>query len=171
MVKGIRYSTSINARRRYNPYIGKRKSIIYHILSKISMNKGISKRKNYVQSSFIDNLETNLFAISEEVENDYSVYKLKKKNGYKKRVRMFSFYNSDGSINCIGILLGMCCDDDYVREKSMNIFFVNIGRIIESEDFRDLITLVFSCGVFICLYFTLFFNLAEFIKHGFNIIM
>lgn len=171
MANNVRYSTSANTRRKYNPYMGKRKSIIYHILGKISMNKGTSKKKNYVQSSFIDNLETNLFAISEEVENDYSVYKLKKKNGYKKRARKFSFYNSDGSFNCIGILLGMCCDDEYIREKSISIFFANLEKIVSSEDFRDLITLIFSCSVFIYLYFMLFFNFAEFMKHSFSIII
>ena len=135
------------------------------------MNKGTSKKKKCVQSSFIDNLEINLFAISEEVENDYSIYKLRKKNGYKKRARKFSFYNSDGSFNCIGILLGMCCDDDYIREKSIRVFFINLEKIIESEDFRDLVTLIFSCSIFIYLYFLLFFNFTEFIKHSFSIIM
>lgn len=171
MVSSVRCSVSTNARRKYNPYVGKRKSIIYHILSKISMDKCTSKKKNYVQSSFIDNLEINLFAISEEVENDYSVYKLKKKNSYKKRARKFSFYNSDGSFNCIGILLGMCCDDDYVREKSISLFLVNLDKIMGSEEFKDLVTLIFTCSVFVYLYSALFFNFTEFIKHNISIML
>ena len=168
MINGVRCSAPASARRRYNPYIGRRKSIIYHILSKISINKRTSKREGYMQSSFMDNLDMNLFEMSKEVENDYKIYKLKKKNSSKKHARKFSFYNDDGSFNCIGILLGMCSDDDYIRERSVGIFFANSEKIIVSEDFRDLITLIFSCSVFIYLYFTLFFNFAEFMKHGFN---
>lgn len=167
MANSIRYSIPSGSRRKYNPYVSKRKSIIYHILNKISMNKCTIKKKNSVQSSFIDDLIKNLFAISEEVENDYSVYKLRKKNGYKKHKIKFSFYNNDGSFNFVGILLGMCCDDESIRQKAFRIFFMNLENIVKSEDFRDVTTLFFSSSVFIYLYFLLFFNFTEFVKHIF----
>lgn len=165
MINGVRYQPSTVARKRYNPYISKRKSIIYHILSKISITRNMKYKENCVYSSFIKKINIGVFGISEEVENEYSVYKLKKKNNCKKYARKFSFYNSDGSFNCLGIILGMCSDDDYIREKSVKIFFVNFEKIIDSEDFRDLVTLLFSCSVFMYLYFALFFNFTEYTKY------
>lgn len=160
----IKNTTLRKTRRKYNPHISKRKSIYYIILNKISINKNVNKIRKKNQSSFIDKLRVSLFTVSEEVENDYYVYKLKK-NSYKKQVRRFSFYNSDGSFNCVGILLGMCSDDDYTRKKSFEVFIVNLDKIVKSKDFEELVILIFSCSVFLYFYLSFCFNLSEFINH------
>lgn len=162
-----KYRKSKDSRRRYNPYISKHKGLYYIILNKISIYKSVSKKGNRMQSSFMDNLKINLFTVSEEVEHEYSMYRLRK-NSYKKRVKKFSFYNTDGSYNCIGIFLGMCADDDYVKEKSFEIFYTNLEKIVQSKDFADLLTLLFSCSVFVYFYFSFFFNFVEYINHSFK---
>lgn len=166
MVNSVRCSAPIGVRRKYNPYVSKQKSMNYHILNKISMNKYVARKNSYVKNSFVDDLVANLFAISEEVEKDYNIYKLRKKNGRKHAIK-FSFYNNDGSFSVIGILLGMCCDDESIRQKASRIFFINMESIMESEEFKDVFTLAFSSSVFLYLYFLLFFNFTEFVNHLF----
>lgn len=171
MANSVRVSVPTGKRVRYNPYVGKRKSIIYHILSKVSTIKSVNKKEKSKYSSYIDNLKMDMFLISEEVEREYNLYKLRKGDKSKKHTKKFSFYNSDGSFNCIGILLGMCSDDSYIREKSIRLLFMNLDKILNSEDFRDLTTFIFSCSVFIYFYCSLFFNVTEFVKYNLGLIL
>lgn len=173
MVSNVRSISPVRNRNRnryrYNPYVSRNKSVIYHILSKMPTPSGVSKRENEKYESFKDNFKIKMFSISEEVEREYNAYKIRNEN--KNRAKKFSFYNRDGSFNCIGILLGMCSDDDCIREKAISLFIVNLDKILNSEDFKDLTTLCFSFSVFIYMYLTLFFNLTEFVNHKLSFLL
>lgn len=171
MANGVRCSISTKNSKKYNPHTSKLKLMVYRILSNKSTYENSKNNKNKRKSSFIGEPKTGAFLISEEVEKDYRIYKSKKEESCKKRMKSFSFYNNDGSFNCIGIFLGMCSDYDYIREKSSDLFFMNVEKIIKSDDFRDLITLIFTSSTFLYLYFTLFFNFREFINYKFNFIL
>ena len=171
MANSIRVSVPAGKRVRYNPHVSKGKSIIYRILSKVSAIKSVNKKEKSKYRSYGDNFKMDIFLISEEVEREYNLYKLRKGDKSKKRTKKFSFYNSDGSFNCIGILLGMCSDDNYIREKAIRLLFMNLDKILNSEDFRDLTTCIFSCSIFIYFYCTLFFNVTEFIKYNLGLIL
>lgn len=152
---------------------GTQVGILNRILSKISIFRSISsKRKNH----FISNsgiFKIKMLLISEEVDREYKVYKANKTR-YRKSSRIakhFSFYNHDGSFNCLGILLGMCSDDVNIRDKAIRLFFSNMEKITSSEEFRDLVTFIFSCSVFIYLYCDLFFNVTEFVKYNLGLIL
>ena len=153
--------------KRYNPNVSRYKLFICHILSKLSVNKEVTYEKNRNINSRNRGKEIGVFSISEEVEREYYTYKIKKENKNKKNGIKISFYNRDGSFNCIGILLGMCSDEDYIRRKSRNLFFNNLDRILRADDFKELISMCFSIGLFLYLLSIFFFNIPEILKYYF----
>lgn len=166
-----RYPAKRGNKRKYNPNVGMFRRIVCHIQSKIYANKVEDNKEDESKTSFKRKNTTGVFGISEEVERDYNIYTIDRKSKNKESRKKVSFYNSDGSFNCIGILLGMCSDDDYIREKSRKLCFVNLDGIIKSEDFMDLTAMIFTTSVCFYFYFTFFFNVTEFLKHNFNIII
>lgn len=149
--------------KRYNPNTSRYKLFVYHILSKISVNKKV-KYKNGNINSKNKSIEIGVLNISEEVEREYYTYKIKQENKSKKSRMKFSFYNSDGSLSCIGILLGMCSDEDYIRKKARHLLINNLEKILKSDDFKELISTCFTFGLSFYLITTFFINIPEFIK-------
>ena len=147
--------------KRYNPNVSRYKLFICHILSKLSVNKEVTYKKNRNVDSQNKSREIGVFSISEDVEKEYYAYKIKKENKNRKNGIKISFYNSDGSFSCIGILLGMCSDEDYIRRKSRNLFFGNLEKILNGDDFKELMSMCFSVGLCLYLLSTLFFNIPE----------
>lgn len=152
---------------------GTQVGILNRILSKISIFKSVSskRRNHFISNSGIFKIK--MLLISEEVDREYKVYKANKTRSRKSSriAKHFSFYNHDGSFNCLGILLGMCSDDVNIRDKALRLFFSNMEKITSSEEFRDLINFTFSVSVFLVLYCNLFFNVSEFIKHKINVFL
>ena len=161
--------TATSRSKRYNPNVSRFKLFICHILSKVSSNKEVTYEKNRNINSRNKSKNIGVFTISEVVEKEYYTYKLKKQNKNKRSGIKISFYNSDGSFSCIGILLGMCSDEDYIRRKSRNLFFNNLERILSGDDFRDLVSMCFSIGVCLYLLSTFFFNAPEFFNYYFSL--
>lgn len=149
--------------KRYNPNTSRYKLFVYRILSKISVNKKVNYKNGNINSKN-RSTEIGVFSISEEVEREYYAYKIKQENKNKKNRMKFSFYNSDGSLSCIGILLGMCSDEDYIRKKSKHLFINNLEKILKSDDFKELTSTCFTFGLCFYLITTFFFNIPEFIK-------
>lgn len=171
MPVGVKVSTPMSRGVRRTAYPKRKIGMIHHILSKVPVVKGVNIKKRNKYSSVKDDFKIEIFTISEEVEREYNLYKLRKRNRDGKRTKSFSFYNNDGSFNCVGILLGMCSDDDYIRERAIALLIVNLEKILNSEDFRDLTTFIFSCSVFIYFYCDLFFNVTEFAKYNLGLIL
>ena len=153
--------------KRYNPNVSRHKLFICHILSKLSVNKEVTYKKNRNVNSQNKSREIGVFSISEDVEKEYYTYKIKKENKNRKNGIKISFYNSDGSFSCIGILLGMCSDEDYIRRKSRYLFFGNLEKILNGDDFKELMSMCFSVGLCLYLLSTFFFNIPEIFKYYF----
>ena len=127
-------------------------------------NKYIMKMKT--KTRFICNKFKDSIAFTDEIEREYDKYKRRKKTSNRNSGRG-CFYNSDGSFNSVGILLGMFSDDSDVRYKSIRLFVVNMDAIFCSDDFADLVGLLFSVSVFAYLYCLFFFNYSNFVGHVF----
>lgn len=113
--------------------------------------------------------DLNLFKMSSDVAHDYYVYSVKKKNKRVESCRNFSFYEFDGSINYFRVGLGIFSDDDKTQETAIRLFVHNFDSFVSSQFFLDLLSMIFALTILLYLYFSLFFNVVEFLKYSMHI--
>lgn len=131
----------------------------------------ISKEEIFFVKQYIEYIRNfdfrklDLFEMNSEVAEDYYLYKKRKEGKIKTKNTYFSFYEIDGTINYFKVFSGLFSENDFVKERALNILEENLKGLVRSQAFVDYFSMIFSCGVALLLIFNIFFNISAFFEH------
>lgn len=155
---------------RYNAYSKRQNRDVYHFPSNKARKSSFNAKYNPRYSNVRLNLNS-FFVISEEVEREYKVYKLKRENRLKSKYRNYSFYEDDGSVDYIRVFKSLFSNHEGIRTKAFNILMSNVRDFLNDDMIIDWIALIFSYLILIYILSSVFINVPSILEYKLSIIM